>query len=221
MKMIPIKAICSSLALCSLMAIGGCATSSNPNLYVLEQSEAQSLQAGLTSNVSVLVSPVVLPEYLKRTGIVFKSGGSRVVVNEDDRWAGGLEDNVTSVIRANLATYLNTNESFDYNSNFKSRPDVTVRIRIHEFGPIDDSTNVLNASWELDRSGSSQPQLFTERFITSIQREGDENSKKKGFFKKRSASDLTPETKAMSQALDQLSRKISERIAGPSGQGRS
>ena len=127
MKMIPLKAIYGSLALSALMAIGGCASSPNPNLYVLEKSEAQSL-AGLTSNVSVLVTPVVLPEYLKRTGIVFKSGGSRVLVNEDERWAGGLEDNVTSVIRGNLASYLNTNESFDYNSNFKSRPDVTVRI---------------------------------------------------------------------------------------------
>lgn len=212
MKMIPLKAIYGSLTLSALMVIGGCASSSNPNLYVLEQSEAQSLQAGLTSNVSVLVSPVVLPEYLKRTGIVFKSGGSRVLVNEDERWAGGLEDNVTSVIRGNLATYLNTNESFDYNANFKSRPDVTVRVRIHEFGPKDDSTSVLNASWELDRSGSSQPQLFTEKFITSIQRTEAISSKKKSFWKKRLDHDLTPETQAMSQALDQLSKKISEQI---------
>lgn len=221
MKMTPLKAISNSLALSALMAISGCASSPNPNLYVLEQSQAQSLQAGVTSNVSVLVSPVVLPEYLKRTGIVFKSGGSRVLVNEDERWAGGLEDNVTSVIRGNLATYLNTNESFDYNSNFKSRPDVTVRIRMHEFGPIDDSTIVLNASWELARTGSSQPQLFTEKFITSIQRTDAEKPKKKKFWKGSPKSDLSRETQAMSQALDQLSRKIAEQIASPGRQGRS
>ena len=220
MKMIPLKAIYGSLALSAIMAIGGCASSPNPNLYVLEQSEAQSL-AGLTSNVSVLVSPVVLPEYLKRTGIVFKSGGSRVLVNEDERWAGGLEDNVTSVVRGNLATYLNTNESFDYNANFKSRPDVTVRIRIHEFGPKDNSTNVLNASWELDRSGSSQPQLFSEKFITSIQRTEAITPKKKSFWRKRSNPDLSPETRAMSQALDQLSQKIAEQIGGVRRTGQS
>ena len=220
MKMIPLKAIYGSLALSALMAIGGCASSPNPNLYVLEQSEAQSL-AGLTSNVSVLVTPVVLPEYLKRTGIVFKSGGSRVLVNEDERWAGGLEDNVTSVIRGNLASYLNTNESFDYNANFKSRPDVTVRIRIHEFGPVDDSTSALNASWELDRSSSSQPQLFSEKFITSIQRTDAVKSKKKSFWRKGSNPDLSPETRAMSQALDQLSQKIAEQIAGLRRTGQS
>ena len=166
MKMIPLKTICGGLALSALMAISGCASSPNPNLYVLEQSKAQSLQPSVKSNVSVLVSPVVLPEYLKRTGIVFKSGGSRVLVNEDERWAGGLEDNVTSVIRGNLATYLNTNESFDYNANFRSRPDVTVRIRMHEFGPVDESTIVLNASWELDRKGSGQPQLFMTKMTS-------------------------------------------------------
>ena len=124
-------------------------------------------------------------------------------VNEDERWAGGLEDNVTSVIRGNLASYLNTNESFDYNSNFKSRPDVTVRVRMHEFGRVDNSTIVLNASWELDRTGSSQPQLFTEKFITSIQRNDTEKSKKKKFWKGSPDSDLSSETQEMSQALDQ------------------
>ena len=116
---------------------------------------------------------------------------------------------MTSVITSNLSAHLNTDESFDYFANFTAKPDVTVRIRVLEFGRVDDLTSVLNVSWELVRTATGQSQLFTEKFTTQIQKS---DSKKP---------DLTPETQAMSQALDQLSRKISEQILTLVEQGRS
>lgn len=201
MTVIPLKAICGSFALFSFMAMGGCASSPDARLYVLKQSMAQNVQSRVEQDVSVLVSPVVLPDYLKRPEIIFKSGGSRIVVNAYDKWAGSLEDNVTSVMTANLSAYLNTNESFDYHANFSVKPDVTVRIRVYEFGRINNLTSNLRVSWELVQSATGKSWLFTDTFRTQIERADLDDP------------DLTPETQAMSQALDQLSLKISEKIS--------
>ena len=202
MKLRLLRTLFGGLAFTSFVALSGCASSPDARLYVLDQSQTQGAQSQLKSDISILVSPVVLPDYMKRNEIVFKSGGNRIVINDNDRWAGSLEDNVTSVITSNLSTLLNTDESFDYFANFTARPDVTVRIRIVEFGRVNDSTTVLNASWELVKTASGQSRLYTEKFTTQIQRTDSKDA------------DLTPETQAMSRALGQLSQKISEQIVG-------
>ena len=203
------KPLCAGLALTSFLVLSGCASSPDPRLYVLDGSNAQRTQSSLGSDISILVSPVVLPDYMNRPEIVFKSGDNRIIVNQNDRWAGSLKDNVTSVITSNLSAYLNTNESFDYFANFTAKPDVTVRIRVLEFGRVDDLTSVLNVSWELVQTATGQTQLFTEKFTTQIQTSD------------ATKPDLTPDTQAMSQALDQLSLKISEQILSLVKQGRS
>ena len=48
------------------------------------------------------VGPVSLAAYLDRPNLVFREGSNRFAVAESHRWAGDLEDNISSVLAANL-----------------------------------------------------------------------------------------------------------------------
>ena len=48
------------------------------------------------------VGPVSVAAYLDRPNLVFHENGNRLAVAESHRWAGDLEDNIASVLAANL-----------------------------------------------------------------------------------------------------------------------
>lgn len=54
------------------------------------------------------VGPVAVAAYLDRPNLVFQESGNRLAVAESHRWAGDLEDNVASVLAANLGRRLGT-----------------------------------------------------------------------------------------------------------------
>ena len=60
-----------------LTILSACASSPDARLYILESADAGAAAAN-SETKTVFVSPVVLPDYLKRDEIVYRSGAHRI-----------------------------------------------------------------------------------------------------------------------------------------------
>lgn len=202
-KITPLKL----LALCAFASLSACASSPEPQLYLMKSATGPVISQG-SSNISVLVGPIVMPEYLKRSEIVYRSDAHDISINELDRWAESLERNMTSVITSNLATHLGTDQSFDYYANFSKKPDYTVRLNVTEFGRVSSDTVSLSVSWELVNKSTQQNKLYSENIETTIKYSEDEKDDK----------NVSNVIAAMNTALNELSLKIANQIIGKNPQ---
>lgn len=179
----------------AITALAGCASSPDARLYILKSMDSAAPPAPDENDLSIFVGPVALPDYLKRDEIVFRSGGHRVSVAEYDRWAEALDRNVTTVITANLAAQFGADKVIDYYANFSSTPDLTVRVRVLEFGPATENMVALEAVWELEDRRDSLTNLYTKKIEQPIRGDG-----------------VPAAVEAMSAALNDLSIDIADSI---------
>ncbi|MEP6342106.1 MAG: PqiC family protein [Maricaulaceae bacterium] len=195
------------LALSALATLSACASSPDAQLHLLKSANG-ALISQTSSHVSVRVGPIVMPEHLKRSEIVFRSGAYDVNLNEYERWAESLERNMISVITSDLAAHLGTEKAFDYYANFTITPDYIVKLNVTEFGRVSPDTVSLSASWELSGKSSLQNKLYSENIKTTIKYSEDNEDDK----------NINNVIAAMNEALNELSLKIANQIAGKNSQ---
>ena len=190
-------------ALCAFATLSACASSPDSRLYLMKSANGPVISQ-TSSNVSVQVGPIVMPEYLKRPEIVYRSNVHDINVNEYDRWAESLERNMTSVITSNLATHLGTEQAFDYYANFSITPDYVVRLNVNEFSRVSRDTVSLSVSWELVNKSSRQDKLYLENIKTTIRYSEDD----------KDDANVGNVIAAMNEALNELSLTIANKIIG-------
>ena len=190
-------------ALCAFATLSACASSPDSRLYLMKSANGPVISQ-TSSNVSVQVGPIVMPEYLKRPEIVYRSNAHDINVNEYDRWAESLERNMTSVITSNLATHLGTDQAFDYYANFSITPDYVVRLNVNEFSRVSRDTVSLSVSWELVNKSSRQDKLYLENIKTTIRYSEDD----------KDDANVGNVIAAMNEALNELSLTIANKIIG-------
>lgn len=191
------------LTLCAFASLSACSSSPDPNLYLMKSANVPTTLQG-TSQVSVRVGPIIMPEYLKRSEVVYRTATHGIQINENDRWAESLERNVTSVITSNVAAYLGTDQAFEYYANFSTQPDYSVKINITEFGRVSDNSVSLSVSWELVNRSTRESKLYSENLKAPIQYSGDNQD----------GANVSHVIAAMNEALNELSLIIANRIAG-------
>ncbi len=86
--------------------ITGCASSSPSHFYTLTPVSVPALTTG--ADYAVSVGPVVVPAMVDRPQIVLRTGPNRVFIDEFDRWASSLKDNIQQVVVENLISMLGT-----------------------------------------------------------------------------------------------------------------
>ena len=180
-----------------LTILSACTSSPDARLYILESAGTNTTTAN-SETKTVFVSPVVLPDYLKRDEIVYRSGAHRIEVAQYDRWAEPLDRNITSVIAANLTSRFGAENVIDYYSNFSAQSDMTLRVRILEFVPTEDNNVILKAVWELAQRGQGEA-LFSREIDIPV---------RSGVL----AQNIDSTVRAMSEALNQLSQEIANSI---------
>lgn len=180
-----------------LTVISACASSPDARLYILESAGANATSANGEAK-TVFVSPVVLPDYLKRDEIVYRSGAHRIEVAQYDRWAEPLDRNITSVIAANLTSRFGAENVIDYYSNFSAQSDMTLRVRILEFVSTEENNVILKAVWELAQRGQEEA-LFSREIDIPV---------RSGVL----GQNIDSTVRAMSEALNQLSQEIANSI---------
>lgn len=147
--MSPVRAGLFLVALVSLSACGGAAQ----KYYQLSSDGAAPTG---TTGLSVGVGPVSLPAYVDRAELVFQSRPNEFQVPADAHWTGGLKENISRVLAADLGRRLRSGNvlAFPWNPGAKLRYQIAVDVS--RFHAVSGEGAVLEVSWRvLNSDGSS------------------------------------------------------------------
>jgi len=173
----------------------GCGSSPNSRFYTLSATPAPA--PGTSSDVSVAVGPVTVPAIIDRPQIVVSAGPNQVRLDEFNRWAAPLQDNISRVVADNLSAILGTPRVSLFPQTMSAAADYRVAIQVQSFDTAPGDAATLDAVWTVSRSKDSKSQ--TGR--TSL-REASPSNGYDGV------------AAAHSRALARMSRDIADAIQG-------
>ena len=123
-----------------------CTTTPRANFYMLD-SGAGRVAPATRSQLVVAIGPVDLPQYLERPHIVSRTGGNRLRVDEFNRWAGSLEEDITRVLIHRVGDRLGTLRVYGYPSRVVADTDYRVAIDVRVFDGVLGGEVTLETSW--------------------------------------------------------------------------
>jgi uncharacterized protein len=88
--------------------IAGCASSTPSRFYTLSTTAAPGTKP--QADYSVSVGPVTVPAVVDRQQMAIKTGSNQVFLDENERWASPLKDNITRVVADDLSELLGTSQ---------------------------------------------------------------------------------------------------------------
>ncbi|OPY84628.1 MAG: hypothetical protein A4E72_02139 [Syntrophus sp. PtaU1.Bin208] len=159
------RTFCLAVAL----LLAGCASAPSARFYALtpldqKESQASSPQGAIPRSVSI--APVEIPDYLDRPQIVTRDGRNELILAEFDRWAGSLQDNITTVLMDNLSLLLGSDRIFIHPRVRTEKSDYLLVLRILRLDCTPGDQVLLKAQWTVfsdqDRVGVSRMATLTE-----------------------------------------------------------
>lgn len=164
MKRIGFRSKCSFwLLLCVVgVLLAGCTGTSGPaTFYLLRSTEDASRGSistvGGSKNISILVGPITLPDYLDRTQIVTVAGEHVLALDEFSRWAESLQEGFYRVLLEDLSSLLNTPEVYGHDRSGSISADYQVIIDVTRFDAVPGRDAVLTAFWSVSSKDGSTP----------------------------------------------------------------
>jgi uncharacterized lipoprotein YmbA len=142
--------IAAIATLCALTA--GCASPPS-RFYTLSSTLASGPGSSSQSGgLSVAVGPVSIPAQVDRPEIVVSAGPNQVRLDETNRWASPLEDNIARAVAANLSALLGTPRVtlFPQASGADAAYRVSIEVQGFESAPGEAAT--LEAVWSVRRT---------------------------------------------------------------------
>ncbi|MCU0795133.1 MAG: PqiC family protein [Akkermansiaceae bacterium] len=135
-----LKSLVSSIA---LFLLASCAA---PKSYYLLTPEGPAPAGG---GPGIGVGPVSIAAYLDRPNLVFQESGNRLAVAESHRWAGDLENNIATVLAANLGRRQNTGNvrTYPWSDDGDLRRQISIDVR--QLHGTADGDAVLEAAWRV------------------------------------------------------------------------
>ncbi len=178
-----------------LVAIVTACSSPPARFYALS---SPTPSAGSASGPSVAVGPVVLPTVVDRPQIVVHTGANEVRLDEFNRWASPLPEDITRVIAANLAQELATGRVWPSSQSGQATADYQVRIDIQRFESTLGDAVLIEALWTVRRVA------------------GDSSKNGRSLIREPTAGgDFEALVAAHSRALARVSRDIAVAISAP------
>jgi hypothetical protein len=98
----------------------------------MDSIEAASFAApgSSTQNLRIGIVPVKIPEYLKKSQIVTRTGTSEITLAEFDRWAGSLDEDIGRVVAENLSLLLKTDKVLNFPWRRNVELDYTIEMQV-------------------------------------------------------------------------------------------
>jgi uncharacterized lipoprotein YmbA len=137
-------------AACTLAAmIAGCA-STPAHLYTLSAVAVRPAgnQDPELSALAISIAPVSIPAIVDVQQIVLQSGANQISLDEFNRWASPLRNNIALVVASDLASILGTSRT---SGVFSPDVDYRVAIDIQAFDSALGDAATLNALWTVRR----------------------------------------------------------------------
>jgi uncharacterized lipoprotein YmbA len=136
-----------------LLFLGGCVGPSAPvHFYTLApvvEMPSEAVRADFPEKFIVGIGPVEIPEIYNRPQIVTKGDQNRVALSEYHRWAGPLQEEISTVIAENLSPLLRSEHIVCVPWDGLREPDIHIFIKIHRFHGVLGKTALLAAAWSI------------------------------------------------------------------------
>jgi uncharacterized lipoprotein YmbA len=148
---------------CALAILAaGCASTPASRFYTLS---AATASAAPSSDVSVAVGPVSVPATVDRPQIVVTVSPSEVRLDEFNRWASPLSNNIARVVAENLVAMLGTPRVTLSPQTLSAGVDYRAAIEVQRFESAPGEAATLDAVWTVSRArdGKTQTGRVTAR----------------------------------------------------------
>ena len=176
--------------------------------YVLRSLSKESQRKPIASNTALTISvgPVAVPTYLDRNQLVSRIGNNELKVEEFHIWGESLDRGISRVVSRNLAHLLDTPAVAPYPEIDLPDNDYRVSILVNRFESVDDRHIILDCIWAITKTESTNSNLLRRASRITIPFESSTPTEN------NSVPDKQPIVAAMSQALQQLSVAIAQKL---------
>lgn len=149
-------------ALAALVLLSACSSAPPIRFYALEATMSheaapttRTTRAGQASS-TVAVRTVALPAAVDRPQFVVRSGDSRVVLDEYNRWAGSLRDEIARVVAGNLSADLGV-PVVTVSSALPAFSDLVVLLDVQRFDAKPGEGVEVDVVWVVRRASDEAP----------------------------------------------------------------
>ncbi len=111
-----------------------------------------------SSNLSIAVGPVSVPAAVDRRQIVVSMGTNQMRLDEFNRWAGPLQNNISRVVAENLAL-LGASRVICFPQMLGADADFRVAIEVQRFESTPGESAMLDAVWTVRRAKDGKSEL--------------------------------------------------------------
>ncbi|MCF6154019.1 MAG: membrane integrity-associated transporter subunit PqiC [Candidatus Brocadia sp.] len=183
----------------ALAVIIGCASTPPSRFYILnsmEKQEAQQKGSDAMRHVTIGIGSIEIPDYLDRSQLVTRGSRSELKVDEFNRWAGSLRENISLVLAENLSLLLSTDRVFAHPWIPDDSVNYWIHVEIIRLDVIPGDAVTMKSRWTIsDDHGKKE-------FITRASE----------FTEKASENSYCMMVEAMSRTFEKLSREIALEI---------
>lgn len=160
--------------------------------------------AGFDSDLSVIVGPLIAPDYLQRPEMLERSSATELVYADTARWAEALPEGFSRTVAENVALLLGTRRVMAYPAPLRATPDFSVPIEVIRFEPGPDGRVNLVARWAVrDESRTGDARRVEVRLSQIHETPADDS--------------WTARSEAMSRAVLELSNEIADVVRTAAG----
>ena len=158
---------------CSVAALAAGCASAPSHFYTLSRTATPaSVPAATSANLSVVVGPVSIPAIVDQPQIVVSTGPNQVSLDEFNRWASPLQNNISRVVAENLVAMLGTPRVSLFQQSLNADADYRVAIEVQSFESALGEAATLNAVWVVRRTKDGK----TETGRTAVREPAQEKS---------------------------------------------
>jgi uncharacterized lipoprotein YmbA len=155
--------------------LAGCLGSSRPaRFYTLAPLQVRDGPSPTSTDSSLAIGPVEIPDSIDRQQIVTRTGANELVVAEFDRWGSSLDGQITSSLVATLGDRLRSQQIAvaPWRSAVLPSGGATWRaaVSISRFDGIPGESVILQARWELIAQSDGKQQSLGVREAMVIER---------------------------------------------------
>ena len=150
--------------LCLLLSLGLVACASSPPLRYYALDDGQPMAVGQPNGVSVAVVQVNLPELVDRPQLVVRSGGHRVLISDQERWAEPLRRQIPRLLARDLGVALDSGRVLALGVDAREFDiDVKVTVDVQQLEVVLGQRVELDAVWRIQRRNA--PPVFGRTLV--------------------------------------------------------
>lgn len=164
--------------------------------YVLGSVATPLPGSAAAGDLAIGVGPVVVPRYLRRSGIVTRIGANELRASDTHRWGEDLDRGLARVVAGDLAVLVPGSRVRAFPWREQARLDYRVAIEVESFEPSPDGSVALAARWAVLR-GADESRVAGS--LTSVREES-------------AGAGHAAVVETMSRAAGRLSREIAAAI---------